>query len=135
MTFSHQALDLKEEWPLVFTALSKHLFYFRVQICKFVIEQKKVPLNPFMISDYFLADTVDRDLVRTANNSLVKRSDEFWVFGPVSNGVLAEIIQAKKAGKPVNYFKIIDSLRIEKVTPDQVEFEPEVADQRKLILT
>ncbi len=134
MTFSHQALDLKEEWPLVFTALSKHLFYFRMQICKFVIEQKKVPVNPFMSFEYFLADTVERDLVRTANNTLVKRADELWIFGAISNGVLAEIIQAKKALKPVRYFTIIQSLTIEEVTPEEVEFEAEVADQRQLIL-
>ncbi len=45
---------------LVYTAMSKHLFYFRSQISKFVIEHDKVPLNPFMIFDYFLSDTVTR---------------------------------------------------------------------------
>ncbi|MEI7562929.1 MAG: hypothetical protein WCJ39_04455 [bacterium] len=38
-TFSHQALDLKKEKPLVYTAMSKHLFYFKQHISKYVLEQ------------------------------------------------------------------------------------------------
>ena len=99
--FKHEALELTEDKSLVYTAMSKHLFYYRMHISKYVIEQHKVPLNPFMIFDYFLLDSVDRDLVREGNNNLVKRSDEIWVFGAVSDGVLAEIKIAKEIGKIV----------------------------------
>jgi hypothetical protein len=105
-TFEHRALGLQENKNLVYTAMSKHLFYFRMHISKYVIEQHKVPLNPFMTFEYFMLDTVKRDLVREANNNLVMRSDELWVFGPVADGVLAEIKTAKLKGKPVKYFKI-----------------------------
>ncbi len=104
--FSHQALELTKEKPLVYTAFSKHLFYYRMFISQFVLSQGGVPLNPFMIFDYFLLDTVDRDLVREANNNIVMKTDELWVFGTVSNGVLAEIQIAKKMKKPLKYFKI-----------------------------
>ncbi|HMN19473.1 MAG TPA: hypothetical protein PKA31_02680 [Candidatus Moranbacteria bacterium] len=126
--FKHGALNLRADKRLVYTAMSKHLFYYRMFISKYVIEQHKVPLNPFMIFDYFLLDTVDRDLVREGNNSLVKRADELWVFGAVSNGVLAEIKIAKEREKMVKYFKIEKPHNIVPIKIDEVEMEEEVAE-------
>jgi hypothetical protein len=76
--FTHQALTLVNLKPLVYTAMSKHLFYFRQHIQKFVLEEGAVPLNPFMTFDYFLVDTVPRNAVREANNNLVHRADAVW---------------------------------------------------------
>lgn len=126
MEFKHEALKLKKDKNLVYTAMSKHLFYYRMHISKFVIENKGVPLNPFMIFDYFLLDSVDRDLVREGNNNLVKKSDELWVFGAVSNGVLAEIKIAKEMDKPVKYFKIEKPHNIIPAAIDEVEMEKDV---------
>jgi hypothetical protein len=128
MTFKHKALDLMNDKSLVYTAMSKHLFYYRMHISKFVLEQHKVPLNPFMIFDYFLLDSVDRDLVREGNNNLVKRADEIWVFGKVSNGVLAEIKIAKETSRPVKYFKIEKPHNIVPIATDEVEMEDEVVE-------
>lgn len=102
----------------------------RMLISRFVLEQGGVPLNPFMVFDYFLADTVERDVVRRANNNMVALADELWVFGEISNGVLAEIIQAKQAGKPIKYFAIRDDRDFEELTAMSVELEDEVADRR-----
>ena len=129
--FNHQALNLKENKSLVYTAMSKHLFYFRMHISKYILEQNKVPLNPFMIFEYFLLDTVKRDIIREANNNLVKRADELWVFGTVSNGVLAEIKIAKEMKKPISYFKIEKSQTILPITKEEVETEEEVKEFRK----
>src|SRR3989344_7597521 len=129
--FNHQALNLKENKSLVYTAMSKHLFYFRMHISKYILEQNKVPLNPFMIFEYFLLDTVKRDIIREANNNLVKRADELWVFGTVSNGVLAEIKIAKEMKKPISYFKIEKSQTILPITKEEVETEEEVKEIRK----
>ena len=129
-SFEHNALSLTEDKPLVYTALSKHLFYFRMHISKYVLKQNKVPLNPFMIFDYYLLDAVDRDLVRAGNNNLVKRSDEVWVFSPVSDGVLAEIKIAKEMNKPVQYFKIEKSGIISSIKKDEVEMEENVKEYR-----
>ncbi len=126
--FEHQASNLNKDKPLVYTALSKHLFYYRMFISKFVLEQGGVPLNPFMVFDYFLLDTVDRDLVREANNNLVKRSDQIWVFGAVSNGVLAEIRIAKSMNKTIRYFKIEKPNTIIECGIDEVEMEDEVKE-------
>ncbi len=130
MSFTHEALQLTADKNLVYTAMSKHLFYYRMFVSKFVIEQHGVPLNPFMIFDYFLLDTVDRDLVREGNNNLVKRADELWVFGAISNGVLAEIKIASDMGKPIKYFKIEKHHQIVPVTAVLVEMEDEVKDYR-----
>ena len=64
MEFEHRAIKLDEDKSLVYTAMSKHLFYFRKHISKFVVENGKVPLNPFMIFDYFLTDTLYLMLIR-----------------------------------------------------------------------
>lgn len=128
--FTHKALNLKENKSLVYTAMSKHLFYYRMFISKYVIEQRKVPLNPFMIFEYFLLDTVDRDLVREGNNNLVMRCDELWVFGPISNGVLAEIKLAKEMNKPIKYFKIEKPHRIVAAQKEDMPMEDDVKEFR-----
>lgn len=129
-SFTHEALELQEIKPLVYTAMSKHLFYYRMFISKFVLENNAVPLNPFMVFDYFMLDTVDRNIVRQANNSLVSRSDEVWVFGAVSNGVLAEVQIAKAQNKSVRYFKIEKPHAIIATDKVDVEMEADVAEFR-----
>ena len=131
--FSHPALDVRNDKPLVYTAMSKHLFYFRMFISVFVLEHGGVPLNPFMVFDYFMLDTVDRDTVREGNNNLVKRCDEIWVFGAVSDGVLAEIQIAHEQKKPIRYFAIEKSHKIVESTQEEVELEDDVAGMRHLL--
>jgi len=128
MKFKHEALNLTDEKKLIFTAMSKHLFYFREHISKFVLENGGVPLNPFMLFDYFLLDTVDRNLVREGNNNLLKRSDELWVFGKISDGVLVEIKIAKEMNKPIKFFKIKKSKDIIFVLKKEVEMEDEIKE-------
>jgi len=132
-TFEHPALNVQKDKPLVYTAMSKHLFYYRMFISVFVLKNGGVPLNPFMVFDYFLLDAVDRDLVREGNNNLVKRCDEIWVFGAVSNGVLAEIQIAYEQEKTVRYFTIEKSHTIIETTKDKVEMEDEVASMKYLL--
>ena len=112
-----------EKMELVYPAHSKHNFYFRQHISKYVLEQGYVPLNPFMIFEYFMLDTVDRDLIRNANNNLVRRADQLWVFGEISDGVLAEIKLAKELEKPIRYFLIIKSREISEISENEVQFE------------
>lgn len=131
--FSHDALALQGQKKLIYTAFSKHLFYYRMFISRFVLENGCVPLNPFMLFDYFLLDTLDRDLVRDANNSIVLRADEVWVFGPISNGVLAEIILAKKHAKPIAFFKIQKPHLLHSIQPEETEMEDEVKSYHHLV--
>ncbi|TRZ50772.1 hypothetical protein D4R99_05515 [bacterium] len=110
---------------LIYPAFSKKLFYFRAHISKFVLEENGVPLNPFMIHEYFLLDTVDRDKIRESNNTLVKRSDELWVFGELSNGVISEMTLAKALKKPIRYFTIVDSKEIKEIKEKEAVLEKE----------
>jgi hypothetical protein len=128
--FKHHSLKLLKDKPLIYTAASKHLFYFRMFISKYVLEQGGVPLNPFMIFDYFLAGLVSKDLVREGNNNIVKRADEIWVFGLISNGVLSEIQIAKSLKKTIKYFKIEKPHKIVECKIQDVELEAEVKDFR-----
>lgn len=125
-SLTHAAQNLTVSRPLVYTAMSKHLFYYRMSNSKYVLENSAVPLNPFMIFDYFLLDTVDRDLVREGNNNLVMKADEIWVFGSISNGVLAEIELAKKTNKVIKYFKIEKPDKIVKCLTKDVVLEADV---------
>lgn len=55
---------------------------------------------------YFLADTLPRNLLIDANNDLVRRCDELWVFGEISDGVKEEIKLAKSLKKSIKFFSI-----------------------------
>jgi hypothetical protein len=123
MEFKHTAMNLQEKKAVIFTALSKKYFYMRMFIVKYVLEQGKVPINPFMSFDYYLADMVDRDTIRNANNNLVGLADELWVFGTISDGIIAEIKQVKESGKLIKYFQITNDRDIKEITTDELVFE------------
>ena len=113
--------------------MSKHLFFMREHISRHVLENDGVPLNPFMIFNYFLGDTVNRDVIRKANNSLVTVAEQLWMYGPVSDGALAEIIQAKKQGMVIRYFGLVDSKDFVELSVENVVFEENIKDQRAII--
>lgn len=105
--------------PIIFTAMSKFCMAYRDIVCEHVFLRGGVPINPFRAYDYFLGNRVDHDLVRAANNNLIRISDELWVFGPVADGVLAEVFYAPTLGKPVRFFTIAD--RAEEIRPLELE--------------
>jgi hypothetical protein len=94
-----------------------------MHISKYVLENDGVPLNPFMIHEYFLLDTIDRDKIRESNNTLVKRADEIWIFGKISNGVEDEIKLAKSQNKPIRYFSVLHSKDIKEISEEEAEME------------
>lgn len=108
---------------LIYSAHSKHYFFFREHISKYILDQGQVPLNPFMIFSYFMLDSVERNLIREANNTIVRKSDELWVFGPISDGVLVEIKLAESLGKPVRYFDIVNSKDIVEISKEGAKYE------------
>ncbi len=108
---------------IIFTAYSKKNFYFRAHISEFVLNKGYIPLNPFMLFDYFMQDKVERNIVREANNTLVRSAEELWVFGEISNGVFYEIQLAKEDKKPIRYFDIIDSQNIIETTEKEIIYE------------
>lgn len=100
----HPSEKLKKKLKLVYLAYSKKNFYWRQHLSKITLQMGYVPLNPFMISDYFLLDSLPRDKVRLANNNLIMKVDELWVVGDISNGVIAEIKLAEELNKKIRYF-------------------------------
>jgi len=116
-----------EPFCTVFTAQSKACYYCKDAVCEFVFRQNKLPINPFKAFDYFLGDRVDRDLIRRANNHLLSLCDELWVFGDIANGVMFEILMAKKLGKPIRFFTIATkSSEIAEVSLRELAFESEM---------
>ncbi len=103
---SHPAESLFERRPLVFTAHAAESAYLRERVCAFVLERGAVPVNPWMAGGYFLYGLVDKDLVRGANNNLLMRCDELWVFGTPSDGVDVEVAWAEGNGVPVRWFDL-----------------------------
>lgn len=124
MMVRHVADALRDRMPVVYPAMSKHYFYYKHHVSTFVLREGAVPLHPFMLFDYFFIDALPRDVVRRANNNVVRISDEVWVFGPIADGVASEVRYAKEQGKPVRYFsleKLPDEM-IE-ISEEEVEFE------------
>ncbi len=118
---------------VVFTAMSKHYFYYRMFISKFCLEQGVVPINSFMSFDYFMLDSVDHALVHTGNNNLIARSDELWVFGPISHGVLVEITWATKLNLPIKFFCIAKDLQIKEIEKEAIELENTLDDTERFL--
>jgi hypothetical protein len=114
--------------PLVFTGQSKRFFYCREAVCQFAFSHGVVPINPFMAFGYYLGERTDRNTVRRANDALVLRCDELWVFGrDLADGVLNEITLAARAHKPIRFFSIDDRPeRIEELHVEALRFEDEV---------
>lgn len=120
----HIADTLRDETRVVFTAQSAKNFHQRMLICKHVFDQGNTPINPFTNFGYYLYELVERNLVRQGNNNLMRRADELWVYGDISDGVASEIRFAHELGMPIRYFSI-DNLpgRPVETTLEQLPFE------------
>jgi len=99
---------LRHPRKLIYIAISNRNFYWRMQITKFVLDEGYVPINPFMLFDYYLLHTVPKILVREAINNLLARCDEVWVFGRLSLGVKVQMGIAKRLRKPMRFYDIAD---------------------------
>ena len=114
----------------IYTAFSKHNYYARNFISAYVLEQDLLPLNPFMNWGYFLDDLVERDIVRKANAELIKKSDELWQFGEISNGCYHELALAMKRKIPIKFFTVGGLMTdISPISIDELVFEEEVAKE------
>lgn len=117
-------IDFSTKRKVVFVAMSKRNFYLREHIIKFVLEKGFSPTCAFMMFSYFLLDTVDRKTLILANNDLIRRSDELWVFGLISDGVAEEVKLAQELGRPIRYFKLGSSSHdFIQIKPSEVELE------------
>ena len=120
-------MDRYEKRPAIYTAFSKHYFYTKMLISAYVLDQDLIPLNPFNNWEYFMDDMIDRELVVCTNNNLILLADEVWTFGPIADGVYAEIQLANSLGKPVRHFSLGNTRQsIQPIKEDQLIFEDEL---------
>ena len=120
-------MDRFEKRPVIYTAYSKYYFFAKMLVSSYVLDKDFIPLNPFNNWEYFMDDMVDRDLVVRRNNNLILLSDEIWTFGPIADGVFAEVKLANSLGKPVRYFSVGKKLEdIHTLTNKELIFEEEL---------
>ena len=120
-------MDRFEKRPVVYTAYSKHFFFAKMLISSYVLDKNYIPLNPFSNWEYFMDDMVDRDLVVRGNNNLILLADEIWTFGPIADGVFAEVKLANSLGKPVYYYSVGKKIEdIQELPNDKLVFEEEL---------
>lgn len=120
-------MDRFEKRPVIYTAYSKYYFFAKMLASSYVLDKDFIPLNPFNNWEYFMDDMVDRDLVVRGNNNLILLSDEIWTFGPIADGVFAEVKLANSLGKPVRYFSVGKKLEdIHTLTNKELIFEEEL---------
>lgn len=84
------------------------MFFLREFMVKYILQQGYTPTCAFMMYSYYLLDSVERDSLIKANRELIRRSDELWVFGRISDGVAEEIKLAKECDMPIRYFDYDD---------------------------
>lgn len=120
-------MDRFEKRPVIYTAYSKYYFFAKMLVSSYVLDKNFIPLNPFNNWEYFMDDMVDRELVVRGNNNLILLSDEIWTFGPIADGVFAEVKLANSLGKPVRYFSVGKKLEdIHTLTNKELIFEEEL---------
>ena len=123
-------IDKKERLNAVYTAHSKYNFFARRMISAFVLEQNKIPLNPFTNWDYFMNDMVDRSLTIRANNNLIYLSDELWQFGTIADGCYWEIKLAMEQNMEIKFYTIGKKLSdIKELSIDELDFEDELKEE------
>ena len=74
--------------------------------CQRVIAEGHAPLATHLFYPQMLDESnpVDRAKGIACGLAWLEVCDEMWVFGPVSNGMRQEILQADFAGIPIRYF-------------------------------
>ena len=99
-------------------------------ISAYVLENHKLPLNPFTNWDYFMNDMVDRKLTVRGNNNLIYLADELWQFGIISNGCYHEIKLAMSLNKRIRFFEIGKNVSdIKEIDINKLKFEEELKQE------
>ena len=76
------------------------------EYCRFVAKAKRIPVASHLIYPQFLNDDdpAEREIGTMFGMALLAICDEVWVFGKEhSTGMQAEIIEARRLGKPIRF--------------------------------
>lgn len=117
-------VEINRNMKVVFTAFSRKNFFWRMYISKFVLNKGCAPVNPFMNFEYFLFDNADYNEIIKATNNIIKKCDEIWVFGDVSEGVCCEIKLGERLGKPIRYFSMSGMpFKVKEIKETEINYE------------
>ncbi len=105
---------------VVAIGLSRKNFSHRIDVTRFVISQSAIPLYPGITRDWYNIETKKAEL-KDSIEDFIKRADEFWVFGMLSEELQANVKLAKRLGKPVRYFELEPKLR--EIDENEIRFE------------
>lgn len=78
-----------------------------IRCCKFVITKGKMPIAAHLLYPQMLDDSnpAEREIGIMFGIALLEMCDEVWCFGKkLSSGMVREIKEAKRLGKPIKYF-------------------------------
>ena len=97
---------------LTYCAIPREQFSYRFMISRWVLGRGEVPLNPFMLFDYYLGRDEEDEKVIDACHQLVEQSDLVRVFGNRDkDGVKEEIDIARVKGIPVKFHDVSELTR------------------------
>ena len=72
---------------------------------------------------------IEKKVVR-GNNNLIIASNEIWCFGPIADGVMAEIRLAIDLGLKIRFFTIGKRIKdIKEISVEEIIFEDELLEQ------
>ncbi len=112
---------------IVFTSHSSRNSHHSIMICKYVFEKGHIPINLFNLYGYFLHGLVDRKKIFHANNKILEKCDEVWVFGEITEGVKLEIELARKGNIPIKFFKLkrrkTEDIEIQEISENEIEYD------------
>lgn len=117
----------RTERELVYVTQSKAWFYAREAVMKFAIDRGVAPINPYMNYGFYLNGAVERDEITECSHQMVRAASALWVFGPVSEAILTDIVVAVMEGKEIRFFSISDNTsEIREIPMEEIVFEREV---------
>lgn len=74
--------------------------------CRFAVDQGAIPIAPHLLFPQFIKEETERDLAMQMDMVLLAHCLELWVFGThISEGMAAEIAEARRRGMPIRHFK------------------------------
>ena len=111
----------------VYITHSRSWFYMREMLTNYAVKEGTAPLDPFMNYGFYLNGTAAREEIMACCHQMIRNCDEVWVFGPISEAMLTDIMVALWEGKPIHFYSIGEQVSdLKEITVDDIIFEREV---------
>ncbi|MBU0953059.1 MAG: hypothetical protein KKA90_01405 [Nanoarchaeota archaeon] len=77
----------------------------KIHISKFVLDQGAIPSFPTIVEDFYNTKPLTTvETIAERKDAIVRRADEVWVFGEISDDILDDVLLARRLGKKLRYF-------------------------------